>query len=240
VTYVRGGPPALACDALDVHPGLTLVVGPNGAGKSTLLRVVAGVERPELGEVRLLGHDAWRDEAAARRTLAYVPEHPELTPYATVDEVLRLVARLRARAPSDAAAALAAAGLDGLGDRTIRELSMGQRRRALLAAAWIGAPRLVVLDEPLEAMDRPTRAAIVRWAAERRAAGAAVLVATHEVAPFAELVDDVLVVAGGRVARAPALPGEPAQRLATLEALAAGEVAAGEVDEAARTPGSAA
>jgi ABC-2 type transport system ATP-binding protein len=110
VTYVRGGPPALACDALDVHPGLTLVVGPNGAGKSTLLRVVAGVERPELGEVRLLGHDAWRDEAAARRTLAYVPEHPELTPYATVDEVLRLVARLRARAPSDAAAALAAAG----------------------------------------------------------------------------------------------------------------------------------
>jgi energy-coupling factor transporter ATP-binding protein EcfA2 len=122
-------------------------------------------------------------------------------------------------------------GLDGLGDRTIRELSMGQRRRALLAAAWIGAPRLVVLDEPLEAMDRPTRAAIVRWAAERRAAGAAVLVATHEVAPFADLVDDVLVVAGGRVARAPALPGEPAQRLATLEALAAGEVAAGEVDE---------
>jgi ABC-type multidrug transport system ATPase subunit len=173
VAYARGGPDALACDALAVGAGLTLVVGPNGAGKSTLLRVAAGVERPATGRVWLMGHDAWRDEAAARRSLAYVPEHPELTPYATVAEVLRLVARLRARPESEAHAALAAAGLDGLGGRTVRELSMGQRRRALLAAAWVGDPRLVVLDEPLEAMDRPTRAAVVRWAAERRARGAA-------------------------------------------------------------------
>ena len=223
VAYTRDGPPALACGALAVGPGLTLVVGPNGAGKSTLLRVAAGVERPAAGAVWLCGHDAWRDEAAARRSLAYVPEHPELTPYATVAEVLRLVARLRGRPPADAAAALARAGLDGLGGRTIRELSMGQRRRALLAAAWVGDPRLVVLDEPLETMDRPTRAAVVRWAAERRAGGAAVLVATHEVAPFAELVDDVLVVAAGTVSRVPALPTSAPERLARLEALAAGE-----------------
>ena len=60
---------------------------------------------------------------------------------------------------------------------------MGERRRALLAAALVGAPRVVVLDEPLESMDRATRALIVDWCAERRAAGAAVLVATHELAP---------------------------------------------------------
>jgi ABC-type multidrug transport system ATPase subunit len=235
VAYAPGRPgapaaDALACDALGVGAGLTLVVGPNGAGKSTLLRVAAGVERPGRGRVWLLGHDAWRDEVAARRALAYVPEHPELTPYATVGEVLRLVARLRGCAESAAAEALAAAGLGALGDRTVRELSMGQRRRALLAAAWVGAPRLVVLDEPLEAMDRPTRAAVVRWAAERRAAGAAVLVATHEVAPFAPLVDDVLVVRAGRVARAPALPADPAARLARLEALAGGDLPSGEAD----------
>ncbi len=222
VAYARGGPSALACESLDVGAGLTLVVGPNGAGKSTLLRVAAGVERPARGRVWLAGHDAWRDEAAARRDLAYVPEHPELTPYATVGEVLRLVARLRGLGDDAARDALVAAGLGGLDDRTVRELSMGQRRRALLAAAWVGSPRLVVLDEPLEAMDRPTRAAVVRWAGERRAAGAAVLVATHEVAPFADLVDDVLVVDGGRVARAPALPADPAARVARLEALAGG------------------
>ncbi len=222
VAYARGGPAALACDALAVGAGLTLVVGPNGAGKSTLLRVAAGVERPERGRVWLLGHDAWRDEAAARRHLAYVPEHPELTPYATVGEVLRLVARLRQRPEAEAWAALDAAGLAGLEGRTVRELSMGQRRRALLAAAWVGDPRVVVLDEPREGLDRPPRAAVVRWVGERRAAGAAVLLATHEVAPFAPLVDAVLVVAAGRVARAAALPADPAARLARLEALAAG------------------
>ncbi len=222
VAYARGGSAALVCDALAVGPGLTLVVGPNGAGKSTLLRVAAGVERPERGRVWLMGHDAWRDEAAARRHLAYVPEHPELTPYATVGEVLRLVARLRGRPEADAWAALAAAGLEGLDGRTVRELSMGQRRRALLAAAWIGDARLAVLDEPLEAMDRPTRAAVVRWVAQRRAAGAAVLLATHEVAPCAPPGHPVKGGAAGRDARAPALPADAAARLARLEALAAG------------------
>ena len=198
--------PALQCDALDVGAGLTLVVGPNGAGKSTLLRMVAGVERPHAGTVAVLGHDLWRDaasEVASRASLAYVPEHPELAPYVSVGELLLLVARLRGE-PDDAAwRALDAVGLAELGHRTVRELSMGQGRRALLAAAWIGAPRVVVLDEPLEAMDRGMRATIVEWVAARRAAGAAVLVATHELEPFAPLVDRTLVVEGGRPAWAP-------------------------------------
>ena len=206
--YAPGEAPALACDALAVPAGLTLVVGPNGAGKSTLLRVIAGVERPTSGHVTLLGHDVWRDEVAARRALAYVPEHPELAPYVAIGELLLLVARLRGL-PDDAAwAALAAVGLEALGARTVRELSMGQRRRALLAAAWIGAPMVAVLDEPLEAMDRATRAAIVAWVAARRAAGAAVLVATHETAAFAGLVDRVLQVEDGRVTWAASVPDE--------------------------------
>ena len=220
--YTSGGPPALRCDALAVGPGLTLVVGPNGAGKSTLLRVVAGVERPPDGRVHLLGHDVWRAEAAARAHLAYVPEHPELAPYASVGEVVRLAARLRGLPDGAASAALDVVGLGDLAHRTVRELSMGQRRRALLAAAFIGEPLVVVLDEPLETMDRPTRAAIVRWVAARRAAGAAVLVATHDVAPFAALVDAVLVVTAGHVAPGPALPTDLRLRGRLLEALAAG------------------
>jgi ABC-2 type transport system ATP-binding protein len=218
--YTSDGAPALACDALDVPAGLTLVVGPNGAGKSTLLRLVAGVERPDEGEVALLGHDLWRDEVAARRALAYVPEHPELAPYVSVGELLLLVARLRGHPDAAAADVLRAVGLDGLAGRTVRELSMGQRRRALLGAAWIGEPRVLVLDEPLEAMDRPMRDAIVAWVAARRAAGAAILVATHEVAPFAPLVDRVLLVADGTVRWAPPLPDESDARRIALEALA--------------------
>ena len=219
--YAPGEPPALACDALDVGPGLTLVVGPNGAGKSTLLRLVAGVERPPEGRVELLGRDAWRDEAAARARLAYVPEHPELAPYASVGEVVRLAARLRGLPDAAAWDALTEVGLDALAHRTVRELSMGQRRRALLAAALVGEPLVVVLDEPLETMDRGTRTASAGWAGERRAAGAAVLVATHDVAPFAELVDDVLVVAAGRVRREALMPAGVDARRAWLEALAA-------------------
>ena len=216
-------PAALAVDALAVGPGLTLVVGPNGAGKSTLLRVVAGVERPPAGRVWLMGHDVWREETAARARLAYVPEHPELTPYASVGEVVLLAARLRGL-PDDAAwEALATLGMDALATRTVRELSMGQRRRALLAAARVGDPAIVVLDEPLETMDRPTRALIVRWAAERRAGGAAVLVATHDVAPFATIVDAVLVVAAGRVAFASDMPDDTPARVRWLEARAAGD-----------------
>ena len=172
--------------------------------------------------MRLAGHDAWRDEVAARRELAVVPEHPELAPYASVGEVLLLVARLRGLGDDAAWAALARVGLDALAHRTVRELSMGQRRRALLAAAFVGAPRVVVLDEPLESMDLATRALIVAWCEERRAAGAAVLVATHEIAPFAPLVDRAVVVAAGRVAVHDDLPAHPGERLTRLEGLASG------------------
>ena len=213
--------PALVVDALRIAPGVTLVVGPNGAGKSTLLRLVAGVERPTTGTVSLVGHDLWREEVAARRALAYVPEHPELAPYATVGEIVLLAARLR-DLPDDAAwRALAEVQLDALAHRTVRELSMGQRRRALLAAARLASPAVLVLDEPLEAMDLATRAAIVAWVRERRESGSAVLVATHELEPFAALADGALAFANGRVSLHDLSALGPDARLERLLALAA-------------------
>ncbi len=151
--YDTGAP---VLDGLDLRlgPGLTLLVGPNGCGKSTLLKLVAGVERPDQGTVAIHGLDLWRDEEAARRPLAYVPEHPDLSPYASLLEVLRLVCRLRGEPMERATSALAEAGLAERAQASVRELSAGQRRRALLAAAWVGAPKVVLLDEPLESLDR--------------------------------------------------------------------------------------
>ena len=126
---------------LEISPGLTLLLGPNGCGKSTLLKLAAGIERPDSGRVEIDGHDLWIDEVAARRGLAYVPEQPDLTPYATVREILDLVCRLRGEPARARREALERVGLGKLAHRSVRELSMGQRRRAVLAAALRGHAR---------------------------------------------------------------------------------------------------
>jgi ABC-type multidrug transport system ATPase subunit len=210
---------ALTVPSLDVAPGLTMVVGANGSGKSTLLRIAAGVERPRKGTVSVDGHDLWRDEVAARRSLAFVPEHPELTPYASIADVLQLVARLRGATYDDVANALDRVGLLEVAWHTVRELSMGQRRRALFATALLGDPQTVILDEPLETMDQAMRDLIIAWTQERRSRGATVLLATHDLQPFAEVVDSVIVVREGgiRVVSAEQLG---ANRMATLFVLA--------------------
>jgi ABC-2 type transport system ATP-binding protein len=220
----RAGLPVLRDVNVRVGPGLTLVIGPNGGGKSTLLKVAAGVERPDTGIARIDGRDLWRDEVAARRTLAYVPEDPDVTPFASVLEVLQLVAYLRGESGASAAEALAAAGLQGLGGRSVRQLSKGQRKRVLLAAAWVGSPGTLLLDEPLDALDAALRPRIVEWVEGHRSAGAAVVLVTHELEPFSRQADRALVVRGGRVTPVPELPAEPADRLALLSRLAAGEL----------------
>lgn len=221
-SYAKGAQ-AFACDAMEIGPGVTLLLGPNGAGKSTLLKLVAGVEYPTAGTVTVDGHDLWREEAAARAQLAYVPEHPDLTPYATVGEVLGLVCRLRSRPVDDGARALATVGLEGLGDRSVRELSMGQRRRAVLAAAFIGEPTTLLLDEPLEAMDRAMRAWLTAWITEASARGATVVVATHDVEPFVGLARRAIVVARGTPHVLDPLPHEPDAKATLLDRSARGD-----------------
>jgi ABC-2 type transport system ATP-binding protein len=214
--------PVVATGRLEIGPGVTLLLGPNGSGKSTLLRLAAGVEHPDAGTITIGGIDLWKDEAAARGPIAYVPEQPELTPYASVLEVLHLVARLRGEPDSAAQAALGRAGLRALGTRSIREMSMGQRRRAVLAAAWIGSPRVVLLDEPLEGMDRATQDAILGWVRDLDTSGATVVVATHDLDPFAALARAAIGFAGAEPRLMP-LPADDAAKRRTLEAIARGQ-----------------
>ncbi len=220
----RGGPaapPTFQCQTLDIRPGLTLLLGPNGTGKSTLLKLAAGIEAPDTGSVTIDGRDLWRDERAARRALAYAPELPDLSPYAALGEVLRLVTSLRGTDPTAGTRALAAVGLDGLERRSIRELSMGQRRRAMLAAAFVGTPTTLLLDEPLESLDRAMRDQVVQLLGERLAAGATALVSTHEIEPFATLAGSVVAMRDG-VPTTPGLEPDLPRRLEQLDALARG------------------
>jgi ABC-type multidrug transport system ATPase subunit len=216
-----GGPDVIDAREVGIEPGLTLLLGPNGAGKSTLLRLMAGVERPREGRISIHGHDLWKAEVAARQPIAYVPEQPELTPYATIEEIVRLVCRLRCVPEEEAAVAIERVGLAGHAARSIRQLSQGQRRRAVFAAARVGQPSVLLLDEPLEAMDRAMRDEIVRWIRESVEQGRTVVAASHEFDDFVETASAALSVRDGSAMVHP-LPDDPAQRRDLLDTLARG------------------
>ncbi len=184
---------------LEVASGVTLLQGENGAGKTTLLKLAAGVEKPDVGRVLVNGADLWRQEVAARSDLAFLPQEPDVTPFASVREVLRLVCRLRSQPPGRVEEVLAETDLEAEADLSIRELSRGQRRRVLLAAAWIGTPRTAILDEPLDAMDEHWRGRIRGWLEDLREDGGLALVATHEAGALADLADRSLVLRDGEV-----------------------------------------
>ena len=217
------GRPVLKDAGLAFGPGLTLLVGPNGCGKSTLLKLAAGVERPDSGRILVDGLDLWEREVEARRRLAYLPEFPDITPYATLADVLRLVCRLRGEPRRAGLEALDRFGLAAESGRSVRELSSGQRKRALFAAAFVGRPGHVLLDEPLDSLDRQIADDVLRWLGERTSAGAAMVVVSHSLEPLAGLVTRAVTVRDGAATLYEEMPAGEADRLRFLDALARGQ-----------------
>jgi len=204
---------------LEISAGLTLLLGPNGCGKSSILKLMAGVERPDTGTVEIDGKDLWIHEAAARRNLAFMPEQPDLTPYAAVKDILTFVCRIRREPLIKGRKALEEVGLEHLSHRSLRELSMGQRRRVVLAAAWIGSPRTVLLDEPLESMDRTIRESILSWIESLLQQRAAVIIATHEIEPFIANAAQAVTFHAGICTLHSNFPIDSEKRLQLLEKL---------------------
>jgi ABC-2 type transport system ATP-binding protein len=207
--------------SLRLEPGLTLLLGPNGCGKSTLLKLAAGVERPDRGRVLVDGLDLWKDEVEARRRLAYLPEQADITPYAALGEVLTLVCRLRSEPRAKGLEALSLLGLADEVKSSIRELSLGQKKRALFATALVGTPSHLLLDEPLDALDRGIQDTVLGWIGERALNGAIVVVVSHEIEPFAKIASRAVTVQDGRAVLV-RLPKGGAGRLRRLEDLARG------------------
>jgi ABC-type multidrug transport system ATPase subunit len=207
---------------LEFHPGLTLLLGPNGCGKSTLMKLASGVEIPDSGHIDVDGHNLWKEEVPARKGLAYLPEHPDLTPYASLKEILDLVCRLRGRSIEEGKKALAFFGLGQLSHRTVRELSMGQRRRAVFAACYVGTPSHFLLDEPMEGMDRHIQKEILAWIGNNAQSGSTFVVVSHWIDPFIELASAAATVQSGRVFHFDNLPSVYEKKRSFLEQLAEG------------------
>jgi ABC-2 type transport system ATP-binding protein len=197
---------ALAGLDLRVEAGeCVALIGANGSGKSTAVRAIAGLLEPTGGSVRVCGFDPHREPEAeqARGALALVPDTPVLYDDLTVRQHLELVALAHGvvdpQVDERIASLLHRLGLAARETFLPRELSRGMRQKTQLACALIRPAAVIVLDEPVVGLDPPSQALLAELLHERKRAGTAVLLTTHQMA-FAEgLADRALMLRDGEV-----------------------------------------
>lgn len=190
----------VAVDRVDftLEPGTFVgLIGHNGAGKSTCLRMLTGLLRPTEGRVWVGGVDVVAEPLQARWKLGAVLEEPALYEYLTAREFLEFIAEVRGG--GDVGAGLELTGLGADADRLIREYSQGMRRKTALAAALLGDPEVLVLDEALNGLDPPSAARVKQELRARVDAGATVLLSTHVIETVQAVSDRVIMLAHGRV-----------------------------------------
>jgi len=194
-----GGRPVV--DGLDLValPGqVTAVLGPNGAGKTTTIECCEGLREADAGTVRVLGHDPVADAATLRPRVGVMLQDGGLPTGIRAQDMLAHVAKMYA-APRDLGELSERLGLGSFGRTTVRRLSGGQRQRLALAAAVVGRPELVFLDEPSAGMDPQSRHAVWALVRELRDEGVAVVLTTHLMDEAEDLADHVVIVDQGRV-----------------------------------------
>jgi ABC-2 type transport system ATP-binding protein len=212
---------ALAGLSLTARSGqVTAVLGPNGAGKTTFVRALATLIRPDAGNLWVAGIDVARRPAQVRQLIGLAGQHAAVEPTMTGRENLLMVARLfghsSRQAAANAAAVLTQLGLEDVADRKVKTYSGGLQRRLDLGASLVGAPRLLLLDEPTAGLDPSSR--IRLWEAIRHlvARGTDVLLTTQYLEEADQLASQVTIIDHGRVIA----NGSPAE----LKALAGSDV----------------
>ncbi len=189
---------------------VTAILGPNGAGKTTTVEICEGYRRPDDGTVRVLGLDPIRDAKALRPKVGVMLQSGGIPPSARPGEYLQVMARFHAR-PIGPELLLDRLGLTGCARTPFRRLSGGQQQRLALAAAVVGRPELVFLDEPTAGLDPQARHATWDLIGGLRDAGASVILTTHYMEEAERLADQVAVVDHGRLVAA----GTPAELTGT-------------------------
>ncbi|MDX2010682.1 MAG: ABC transporter ATP-binding protein [Myxococcaceae bacterium] len=174
------------------------LIGPNGAGKTTFIKVLLGVVQPSGGEVTVL--DGAPGDVAVRARIGYLPERMHLPAALSARQFLRSVATLKRLSPSDVELrrALERVGLSDDRQR-IGSFSKGMRQRLGLAAAMLGAPELLILDEPTDGIDPVGRVEVRRLLLEEHARGATLLLNSHLLSETERVCDRVAVLQRGRL-----------------------------------------
>ena len=195
-----------AVDGLDltVRTGeFYALLGPNGAGKTTTLRIVAGLLRPDAGAVSVFGIDALADPIAAKRDIAWVSDEPmiydKLTPFEFLEFVAGLWGMDAPRAERRARELIEWLGLGPNAHDRCQGFSRGMRQKVALAGALVHDPRLLILDEPLTALDAGSARQVKEVLAERREGGVAVIMTTHILEVAERMAERIGVINKGRL-----------------------------------------
>jgi ABC-2 type transport system ATP-binding protein len=195
-----------AVDGLDltVRQGeLYALLGPNGAGKTTTLRMVAGLLKPDTGEISVFGIDALADPIAAKRLIAWAPDEPMLYDQLTPMEYLEFVAGLWGVEPSAAReraeALLRFLDLWDVRGQRCEGFSRGMKQKAALAGALIHEPRLLILDEPLTGLDAAMARQVKDLLQQRVRAGGTVILTTHILEVAERMADRIGIIQHGRL-----------------------------------------
>ena len=211
-----GKVPAVRGLDLEVAPGeMVSLLGPSGCGKTTTLRMIAGLEAPDAGEIRIGGTRA-NEVPPWRRNIGMVFQSYALFPHKSVAENIGyglVMRRLpRAEVAARVADAMRQVQLQGLDERVPSQLSGGQRQRVALARALVTRPDVLLFDEPLAALDRKLREQMqVEIRQLQRAVGITTIFVTHDQVEAMTLADRIVVMEGGRIVQS-GTPGEIYER----------------------------
>ncbi|MEV6514208.1 ABC transporter ATP-binding protein [Micromonospora chalcea] len=181
------------------------LLGPNGAGKTTTLSMAVGLLRPDAGEARVLGYDVWADPVRAKSLLGVMPDGVRLFDRLSGAELLAYHGLLRGMDPAvvdqRAAELLDVLALSDAGRTLVVDYSAGMKKKIGLACALLHGPRLLVLDEPFEAVD-PVSAALIRDILHRYVSGGGtVIFSSHVMEVVERLCSHVAILAEGRITR---------------------------------------
>ena len=201
LTKVFGAITAIEDVSFHVHPGEVVgFLGPNGAGKTTTMRILAGVFPPTSGTASIAGYDVMEASIEARRAVGYFPEYAPFYPDLSVEQYLHFVGRLkrlgRRERVSGVEEVLSSCGLEGVARRLIGKLSKGYRQRVGLAQAMLGAPPILILDEPTIGLD-PEQVVEIRTLIGSVGNARAVLFSSHILSEVETLCSRVVVLNRG-------------------------------------------
>jgi ABC-2 type transport system ATP-binding protein len=198
------GRPVIGHLDLTIEPGIFFaLLGPNGAGKTTTLRMIAGLLKPDAGDISVFGIDVLRDPIEAKKQIAWLPDEPLLYDRLSPIEYLEFVAGLwrldPALARMRAEELLETLGLWPHRNERCEGFSRGMKQKTVLAGALIHDPKLFILDEPLTGLDAASSRLVKGILQERAAAGAAIILTTHILDVAERLATRIGILGGGKL-----------------------------------------